>query len=240
MRFSANLGFLWTDRPLPEAVRAAAAAGFDAVELHWPYETPPDRLRAALEETGLPCLSLNTAKGDGMGLCALPGRGREARASIDAAFAYAEAIGARAVHVMAGAAEGAAAEAAFLDALAYACDRAAGRMVLIEPLNARDAPGYFLRTTGQAAALIAALGRPELKLMFDCYHVQIIEGDLTRRFAALRGIVGHVQFAGVPERGSPEEGEVAYERLLPALGWDGWFGAEYRPGEDTDASLGWL
>jgi hydroxypyruvate isomerase len=240
MRFSANLGFLWADRPLPAAVRAAEAAGFEAVELHWPHDTPPEDLRAALEETALPCLSLNTARDAGSALGAVPGREAEAREQIDAAIAYARAVDARAVHVMAGVAEGAAAEAAFRGALAHACDAAGDLTVLIEPLNARDAPGYLLRTTGQAAALIAELGRPNLKLMFDCYHVQITEGDLTRRFGDLRSIIGHVQFAGVPGRGSPEEGEVAYDRLLPSLRWDGYFGAEYKPSGDTDGSLGWL
>ncbi|TFL18754.1 hydroxypyruvate isomerase family protein [Jannaschia formosa] len=240
MRFSANLGFLWADRPLPDAIRAAKAAGFDAVELHWPYEVPAAEVRAALEETGLPCLGLNTRRGETGGLCAQPGRGAEARTAIDEAVAYARAIGAGAVHAMAGVAEGAAAEAAFREALAHACETAPELTILIEPLNRHDAPGYFLRTTGQAAELIAALGRPNLKLMFDCYHAQVTEGDLTRRFAGLRPIVGHVQFAGVPARGRPDEGEIAFDRLLPALGWDGPMGAEYRPGGDTDATLGWL
>jgi hydroxypyruvate isomerase len=240
MRFSANLGFLWPDRPLPDAIRAAEAAGFEAVELHWPYDTPPDAVRAALEETELPCLSLNTRKGEGMGLCALPGRRADARASIDEALGYARSIGAKAVHCMAGMAEGPEAEAAYREALSYACDVAGDLTVLIEPLNRRDAPGYFLGTTGQAAALIDAMARPNLKMIFDCYHVQIAEGDLTRRFAALRDAVGHVQFAGVPDRGSPDRGEVAYDRLLPALRWKGFFGAEYRPDGDTEDSLGWL
>jgi hydroxypyruvate isomerase len=240
MKFSANLGFLWADCPLPDAIRAAYAAGFDAVELHWPYATPAGEVRAALDETGLPCLGLNTSKGDGNGLSALPGRGEEARAAIDEAVAYARAIGAGAVHVMAGFAEGPEADAAFRDALAYACDAAGELTILIEPLNRYDAPGYFLTTTGQAAALIEGVRRPNLKLMFDCYHVQIMEGDLTRRFADLRDRVGHVQFAAVPDRGPPDRGEVAYDRLLPALDWDAPFGAEYKPGDAIDATLGWL
>ncbi|UWQ22980.1 hydroxypyruvate isomerase family protein [Jannaschia sp. W003] len=240
MTFSANLGFLWADRPLPDAIRAAARAGFDAVEFHWPYDTPPEAVRAALDETRLPCLGLNTRRGDTNGLSAMPGRGEEARAAVDEAVAYARTVGAGAVHVMAGFAEGTAADAAFRETLEYACDAAPELTILIEPLNRFDAPGYFLQTTGQAVVLIDALARPNLKLMFDCYHVQITEGDLTRRFAAVRGDVGHVQFAGVPDRGPPDRGEVAYERLLPALEWDGPLGAEYRPGGDTDATLGWM
>jgi hydroxypyruvate isomerase len=114
---------------------------------------------------------------------------------------------------------------------------------LIEPLNHRDAPGYFLRTLGQALDVVdrAAIGR--LRIMFDCYHMQIEGGDLLRRFEAHGQHIGHVQFASVPDRTEPDEGEVAYERLLPALvdaGYGGWFGAEYRPRVDTRAGLGWL
>ena len=240
MKFSANLGFLWLDLPLPEAIRAAKAAGFDAVELHWPYEVPAGELKAALDETGLPCLGLNTRRGETGGLSAIPGGGAAARAAVDEAVAYASAIGAGAVHVMAGVAEGPEAEAAFRDTLDYACAAAPDLTILIEPLNRYDAPGYFLTTTGQAAVLIDAMARPNLKLMFDCYHVQVMEGDLTRRFDEVRGLVGHVQFAGVPDRGRPDRGEIAYDRLLPALGWDGPFGAEYKPGGPTEDTLGWL
>ncbi|MEM7642830.1 MAG: TIM barrel protein [Pseudomonadota bacterium] len=240
MKFSANLGFLWADRPLPAAIRAAKAAGFDAGELHWPYEPPAADVKAARDETGLPCLGLNTSKGGGNGLSALPGRGEEARAAIDQALAYARAIGAGAVHVMAGFAAGPTAETAFREALTYACDRAPDLTILIEPLNHYDAPAYFLSTTIHALTIIRSVDRPNLKLMFDCYHIQVMEGDLTRRFAACRPFMGHVQFASVPERAAPDQGEIAYDRLLPALDWDGPLGAEYKPGGDTDATLGWL
>lgn len=249
---SANLGFLWADRALPEAVRAAKAAGFDAVELHWPYDVPAADLRAALEETGLPVIGLNTVKGprDGdAGLSAQPGREEEARAAIDQAFDYGAEIGARGVHVMAGALgnrDPDACAATFVNNLAHACDRAAerGMIALIEPLNPYDNPGYFLIGLDRATELLERVDRPELKIMFDCYHLQITGGDLLRRFRDVRGAVGHVQFAGVPDRGRPDRGEIAYERLLPALseaGWAGPFGAEYRPGAGgTDAELGWM
>ncbi len=248
MRFSANLGFLWKDRPLPDAVRAAKAAGFDAVELHWPYDTPPAELSAALAETGLPLLGLNTRRGDfgagEMGLSALPGREAEARAAIDEAFTYAAQVGAGAVHVMAGKAEGAEARQAFLSNLAYASERAGPeRIVLIEPLNTYDAPGYFLNTTRQAADIIEELGLSNVKLMFDFYHVQVMEGDLTRRIEACLPFTGHIQFASVPDRGPPDEGEVAYRHIfstIRALGWDLPLGAEYKPKGPTDDSLGWL
>lgn len=251
LRFSANLGFLWTDRPLPEAIRAACRAGFDAVECHWPCEPAAD-VRAALAETGLPMLALNTDKGDlargEFGLCALSGREEDGRAAIDAALAFGQAIGARTLHVLAGCPGEAGASRArdtYLRALAYASDRAerAGMHVLIEPLNPRDAPGYYLCSTEQAAEIVAELGRPNLRIMFDCYHVQIIAGDLIRRLERLLPLIGHIQIAAVPSRAEPDEGEVAYERLLPAIaamGYDGYIGAEYRPRGRVEDGLGWL
>lgn len=245
MRFSANLGFLWADLPLPQAIHAAASAGFDAVECHWPYETAPEAVVAALAETGLPMLGLNTRRGAAgeNGLAALPGREAEARAEIDRAIAYARAIGCGAVHVMAGRAEGPAAEAIFLANLAHACRSAPDLTILIEPLNRYDAPDYFLSGSDQAARLIARAGHDNLKLMFDCYHLQIMEGDLSRRLQALMPIIGHVQIAAVPDRGAPDHGELDYRHIcgvLRDLGWQRPIGAEYRPGGAPEASLGWL
>ncbi len=249
MRFSANLGFLWTGMKLPDAIRAAAAAGFDAVECHWPYDEDPDAVNAALAETGLPMLGLNTRKGDregDFGLAAMPDREDEARAAIEEAFDYGARIGAAAVHVMAGRAAGieGAAET-YRRNLSRACDLAAerGMSVLIEPLNERDATGYFLIGIETAAAIVRELGRPELRIMFDCYHVQVSQGDVLRRFEAHAGLVGHVQFAAAPSRAEPDEGELAYGWLLPALraaGYGGHFGAEYRPRGRTEDGLGWL
>lgn len=245
MRFSANLGFLWADRPLPDAIRAAAAAGFDAVECHWPYETDPAAVRAALDETGLPMLGMNTLRGrpGENGLSALPGREADARAEIDRALDYAAAIGCGAVHVMAGAADGAAAARTFRANLDYACDRADGITILIEPLNRYDAPGYFIQTAEAAADIIDAAGRPNLKLMFDCYHQQIMGGDLTRRLQRLLPITGHVQIAAVPDRGPPDHGELDYRHVMAVLaeaGWERPVGAEYKSALPTDETLGWL
>lgn len=249
-RFSANLGFLWAELPLPDAIRAAARAGFDAVECHWPHADPaadPAAIRAALAETGLEMLGLNTLRGNTgeNGLSALPGREAEARAEIDRALGFADSIGCRAVHVMAGFAQGAQAEAVFRDNLDYACRAAAaqGALVLIEPLNHYDAPGYFLNRSDQAAALIAQLGHDNLRLMFDCYHLQVMEGDISRRLQRLLPVTGHVQIASVPDRGPPDHGELDYRyicALLDQLGWDRPLGAEYRPPGPTGDSLGWL
>jgi hydroxypyruvate isomerase len=246
-RFSANLGFLWKDLPLPDAIRAAKRAGFDAVECHWPFETPVEEVTDALSETGLRMMGLNTVRGapGENGLAALPGREVEARAAIDQAIAYAAAIGASNVHVMAGCAAGPAAEKTFVANLSHACDYAAlhGITILIEPLNHYDAPGYFLSTSGQAVAIIEKLGRSNLKLMFDCYHLQIMEGDLTRLLTRRLEVIGHVQFASVPDRSEPDCGEVNYAHVfahLDALGYTAPLGAEYTPRGATDAGLGWM
>ena len=245
MKFSANLGFLWADRPLPEAIRAAHAAGFDAVECHWPYDTPAADTLAALQDTGLPMLGLNTRRGNTVlgenGLSALPGREVDARAAIDEALTYARATGTTAVHVMAGNSSGPRARAAFVANLDYACEKADGITILIEPLNPYNAPGYFLNTTGLAADIIREVGQPNLKLMFDCYHIQIIEGDVTRRLAALLPLIGHIQIASVPDRGKPDHGELDYGFVLDhiaRLGWPHPIGAEYLPGGDLDMT--WL
>ena len=247
MQFSANLGFLWNDLPLPEAIRRAAQAGFDAVECHWPYDVPAAETAAALAETGLTMLGLNTrwgGPGDN-GLLALPGRMDEARAAIDEAIAYALAIGAPSVHAMAGVAEGPLAHETFLENLRYACAQARphGIVILIEPLNPHDAPGYFLNTAVQAAAIIEELNLPALRLMFDVYHQQMTAGDICTSFEKLLPIIGHVQMASVPGRARPDQGEINYHHVLSHISRQGWtrpIGAEYRthgPAEDT---LDWM
>lgn len=247
IRFSANLGFLWTELALPEAIRAAHQAGFCAVELHWPYAVPVEAVNDALKETGLPVLGLNTVRGgEGeFGLAALAEREADARATIDQAIAYAAAIGCRNVHVMAGKAEGPAARATFVDNLRYAVAEAAplGMGIVIEPLNSKDVPGYFLTQCDDAASIIHEIGSPHLKILFDCYHVALMSGDVMAAFRKHRELIGHIQFAAVPDRGSPDHGEVDYSRLLPdirASNYDGWFGAEYRAGGATEESLGWM
>ena len=248
--FSANLGFLWTELSLPNAIRAAAAAGFEAVECHWPYDVDPSELAAALTETGLPMLGLNTRRGDvdagDNGLCAIPGREAEAREAIDEALNYAKAIGCRNVHVMAGkTAQDAASTSCFVENLRYAADKAhdAGCGLLIEPLNTRDAAGYFLTSLEQAADILDKVASPSVKIMFDCYHIQIMQGDLLMRARAFSDLIGHIQFAGVPDRAEPDRSEVDYSFVLPQLredGYESFLGAEYRPRTNTEAGLNWM
>lgn len=246
MKFSANLGFLWAHLPLPDAIRAAHAAQFDAVECHWPYESAVSETKVALNETELKMLGLNTRRGNVAigenGLSALPGRHVDARAAIDEALDYVAAINASAVHVMAGNSSGPRARDMFMENLAYACDAAGNSAnILIEPLNPYNAPGYFLNSSALAADIIREVNKPNLKLMFDFYHIQILEGDVTRRFERLLPLIGHVQIAAVPDRGAPDHGELDFAYVLPrvqALGWTNPIGAEYitKPGEDPDTS----
>lgn len=251
MNFSANLGFMFTEYELPEAIRQARQAGFQAVECHFPYCFDPVEVKAALDKSGLKMLGLNTVPGDAargdFGLAAMPGREADARAAINQAVAYATAIGAANIHVMAGKTDGGAgADAAYRANLDYACIHAAAhdRTILIEPINHRDVPGYHLSRVEDAARLIRDLGHDNLRLMFDCYHTQIMQGDLIRRIEAHLPLIGHIQIAAVPDRGEPDQGEVHFLNLIAAIramGYDAPIGAEYRPrGKDTAAGLGWL
>ena len=252
LQISANLGFLWKGLPLTEGVRRAKAAGFDAVEFHWPYDVPAEEMRKVLAETVLPAVGINTRLGNvaagEVGLACLPGREAEARETYDEAIAYAKAIGAAYISVMGGRVEPeqrGKARKTYLNAIDYAARaaEAAGLTTVIEPLNPYDNPGAFLNSSALAAEIVAELGRPNLKILFDCYHVQIVEGDLTRRLKKLMPVIGHIQIAAVPSRAEPDEGEVAYERLLKtieALGYRGFVGAEYRARGEVEAGLAWL
>lgn len=246
MRISANLGFLLRDLELPDAIRRAKELGFAAVECHWPFDTDADAVAAALSQTGLPMLGLNTVRGNlaagDFGLAAISDRREEARAAIDQALDYAVRIGCRNVHVMAGRAQGREAFSTFVENLSYAAERASRSAIgiLIEPLNTRDAPGYFLTDMATATRVVEAVGSPSVKIMFDCYHMQIMGGDLVHTVRDAMPLIGHVQFAAVPDRAEPDHGEVDFSWLLPAireLGYEGCFGAEYKP---ISGSFGWL
>jgi 2-dehydrotetronate isomerase len=251
-RFSANLGFLFTEVPEIERVAAAAAAGFKAVEMHWPYQVPAAEMRNALSRSQVTMLGLNTPVGNAaagdFGLGALSGREAEFQQALDQAVSYGHAIGATAVHCMSGlitADAASAAERTFVVNLKLAADKAAqaDMTVLIEPINHRDKPGYFLHTIEQAASIIDQVGRRNVKIMFDCYHTQIMQGDLTRRLKDHLDLIGHVQIAAVPSRAEPDEGEIDYRDIcqsLDRLGYSGWIGAEYKPRGRTEDGLGWL
>ena len=220
-RLAANLAFLFTERPLLERFGAAAAAGFSAVELQYPYEVAPAAVKAELARHGLTQLGINTPLGrEGeSGLAALPGRERDWEAAFARALDYAVAIGGRAIHCLAGCVppeQRPAADAVFIRNLARAAEHAAGAGVnlLIEPLNPRDRPDYFVSRVEHAADIVQRVGAPNLRIQFDFYHVQIVGGDLIRRFEAHLPLIGHVQVAAVPSRREPDEGEVNYPEIF--------------------------
>ncbi len=251
LRFSANLGFLWPELPLTERIARAAAAGFDAVECHYPFDTPPAETRRALEAAGLTMVSLNTSPGDlekgEFGLAALPGQENRARAAIDQAIRYAAQTGCGHVHVLAGLAANLPGAAETLRRnLDHASRLAsqAGVTILLEAINRLDAPGCFWRDETHVAGFVREGGWENVRLMLDCYHTLRRGGDPFEVHGRHADLVAHVQFAGFPGRAEPngDQGRdvIADLSRIAANGYLGFFGAEYRPSGDTDAGLGWL
>lgn len=250
-RFAANLTMMFQEFAFMDRFAAAAAADFDAVEFLFPYDFEMAQIARSLQDNQLTQALFNLPPGDwaagDRGLAALPGRKLEFRDSVATALRYAGATGVGRVHVMSGIArcDDPQAGACYRESLAYLCDHAgqAGLDVLIEPINARDMPGYFLNDFNYAADLIADLGAANLKLQFDIYHRQIIHGDVLTGLKTLMPIIGHVQIAAVPLRNEPGTGELDDLRILTALdalGYNGFVGCEYRPAGGTVAGLGWL
>lgn len=249
-RFAANLTMMFNEWPFLDRFAVAADAGFTAVEFLFPYEFPPDVIAERLAQHGLTLALFNCPPGAWdreRGLAVLPDRRADFEASIETALVYARATGVGRLHLMAGLAppQDPSALAAYERAILHTCDRVGeyGIDVLLEPLNTRDVPGYFLNDFDVAAALIRRLARPNLKLQFDIYHRQIIHGDVVRGLEALLSVTGHVQVASVPERHEPGTGELddAFVfRTLDRLGYDGYVGAEYRPKGKTVEGLSWL
>jgi 2-dehydrotetronate isomerase len=248
-RFAANLGYLFTERPLLERIDAAAAAGFKAIELQFPYDVPASAVKAAIQKNKVAILGLNTPPGrEGeFGLAAVPGRETDWQALFNRAFDYASEIGASAIHCLAGKVapeQRPAADRVFIENLAVAADRTAARNItlLIEPINGRDRPNYFLNHVEHAANIIAKVGKANVRMQFDFYHVQIVGGDLIHRLEKFLPLIGHLQCAAVPSRHEPDEGEVNYPAVFEAVdkrGYRGWIGAEYRPRGRTEDGLGW-
>ncbi len=251
-KLAANLSMLFTEVPFLERFAAAARAGFTGVEFLFPYGHAPEDLAEALRANGLEQALFNLPPGDWQagerGLAALPGRETEFQAGLDRALPYAQALGCRRVHMMAGIPPEGADRLTCRDVYVSNLRAAAaffaphGVSVLAEPINSRDVPGYFLNHQSQAVALLEAAGAANTGLQMDFYHCQIVDGDLASHLRANFTQIRHVQIAGVPERHEPDSGEVNYPYLfdlLDELGYDGWVGCEYRPAGDTLAGLGW-
>jgi len=252
-RFAANLSMMYGEHAFLDRFAAAAKDGFDAVEYLFPYDFPAAEIAARLKENGLQQALFNAPPGDWVagerGLACLPGREDEFRAGVMKAIEYAKALNCPRIHLMAGlapaGAERAALRAVYESNLAWAAAQARDIDFLIEPINTRDIPGFFLNRQDEAHRIVQRVNAPNLKVQMDLYHCQIVEGDLARKLEAYLpgGRVGHLQIAGVPERHEPDLGEVNYRYLferIDALGYTGVIGAEYRPRAGTSAGLAWF
>jgi 2-dehydrotetronate isomerase len=251
-RFNANLSWLFQEKPFFDRFAAAANAGFKGVEILFPYDQPVSEIRSALQSNGQQMVLFNAPPGNfsagERGLAALPGREKEFRETFDRALSYADALECERIHVMSGITTGldqAETHQTFLINLEYALSRVenTGRSILIEPINTRDFPGYYLTTVEQADSILDELSHPALKIQFDWYHVQIMGGDLARRTEKYFSKIGHFQLAGVPDRAEPDIGEVNFPylfHLVDSLHYTGWIGCEYRPKGLTIEGLEWL
>jgi hydroxypyruvate isomerase len=255
-RLAANLTMMFNEVPFEERFDAAARAGFRAVEFLFPYERPSEQLARWMANAGVENVLFNLPPGDWnlgeRGLAALPGREVEFREGFHRALDYAQALGTPRLHVMAGLVPSGSdagtrerMRSTYLENLRWAAEEAlqANRTILIEPINPRDIPGYWLNHQQDALDVIAQVGASNLRLQFDLYHAQIVDGDLTRRIERQVGVTGHVQIAGVPDRHEPDFGELSITHLLATLdrvGYTGWVGCEYRPRGHTEAGLGWI
>lgn len=252
-RFAANLSMLYPQHEFLDRFAAAAADGFKAVEYLFPYDYSPEQLKQRLTDNGLVQALFNAPPGDWAagerGIASLPGRQSEFREGFDRALQYAAVLGNDRIHVMAGLLpEQDLREkhhAVYLENLRHATAQAAkaGITVLLEPINTRDMPGFFLNRQDQAHAIVGEVGADNLKVQFDCYHCQIVEGDLSVKLRRDFAGIGHIQIAGVPDRHEPDMGELNYPqlfKLIDELGYTGWIGCEYRPKGDTSQGLGWM
>jgi hydroxypyruvate isomerase len=258
-RFAANLSMLYTEHDFLDRFAAAAADGFEAVEYLFPYDYDSAVLAQKLSDHGLQQVLFNAPPGDWdageRGMACLPGREAEFRDGFKRALDYAKALDCPRIHVMAGLipakADPAALRATYLSNLSWAASAAssAGREVLIEPINTRDIPGFYLNRQDVAHAIVQEIGAANLKVQMDLYHCQIVEGDLAAKLRQYlpTGRVGHLQIAGVPQRHEPDVGEINHDYLFQVIdevsaqcGWQGWIGCEYRPQAGTRAGLGWF
>ena len=250
-RLSAHLAFLWQELPFLERLDAAKKAGFPAVECAVP-EAPAAETRRRATDLGLDFIGINTSsgeeKGGRTGLAALPGLEQAFAENLSGSLAYAAEVGARHIHVLSGVVDGIdrrEAEATFLRNMESGIRMAekASLTLVIEGLNSRDRPGYFLSRSQDAFAIAERFSSPFLKIMFDTYHVQIMEGDILARLESYMPRIGHIQISGVPGRSEPDHGELNHGVVLEAidrLGWTGCVGCEYRPRTTTQEGLGWI
>jgi hydroxypyruvate isomerase len=252
LRLSANLKWLFTELPFLDRIAAAAKAGFKAVEIASPYDFTEQVLRQRLADYGLQAVLINTPSIPGTtgsnGVACHPDKTALFREQTEDAVRYANALDAKLIHLMAGIqpaeVDTDAARATYLENVAWAAKLAesAGVTLLLEAVNRRDVPGFFLGTLEEGLQVIEAVGSPNVRLLFDVYHCQVSQGDVTRRFDTLLPWIAHIQVADVPLRSEPGTGELRYEFIFDHIrdsGYGGWVGCEYRPLNGTEQGLGW-
>ncbi|EWH00411.1 hydroxypyruvate isomerase [Halomonas sp. BC04] len=252
-KFAANLSMLFTEEDFLDRFKAAADAGFKGVEYLFPYDYTPGEIKSRLDDNGLTQVLFNLPAGDWAagerGIACHPDRVEEFRAGVDRAIEYAKVLGNTQVNCLAGIQPAGVsdeqAHRTLVDNLRYAAEKleAAGIRLIAEPINTRDIPGFFLNRTEQALALFDEVGSNNLKLQYDIYHMQIMEGDLAPTIERHLDRIAHVQLADNPGRHEPGTGEINYPFLfahLDRLGYGGWVGCEYKPKTTTREGLGWL
>jgi hydroxypyruvate isomerase len=253
-RFAANLSMLFTEVPFLERFSRARAAGFTAVEYLFPYDWPAEQLAEQLREQGLTQVLFNLPPGDWQagerGIACLPDRVEEFRAGVDQGITYARVLGNRQLNCLAGLKpadlDGQIAWETLVANVQYAADRFAdaGLTLCLEAINSRvDMPGFMLDTTGKVMALLEELDADNVRLQYDVYHMQIMEGDVIRTMECLLPWIGHIQFADNPGRHEPGSGEINFSNVFAALdrmGYQGWVSAEYRPSLETEDTLSWF
>ena len=238
---AASVSWMFQEAALLDRFALAASAGFRAVEIQAPYSEPAPRLAERIRAAELKAVLINTP----VALAAVPGEARAFREGMETALEYTNALDCEQIHCLAGRTDDPAAESTFVDNVRWAADEAAsqGVRIMLEPLNTVDNPGYFLTGSTQARRIIEQVGRPNVRMQYDCYHMQIMEGNLADTIAAQFDLIGHVQISGVPGRYEPDaRQEINYPfilSLLDELGFDGWVGCEYRPRAGTLAGLDW-
>jgi 2-dehydrotetronate isomerase len=246
-RFAANLSLLFTERPFMERFQAAKDAGFDAVEVLFPYDCPAQDMRDRMVWTGQSFVLMNGPPpgftGARPGYAAVPGGEERFRRDFERVLRYAGVLKPRVIHLMAGEAGGEAARGTMIANLRWAAERAKGQMLTIEPLNDGDFPGYFLNDFALAGGIVEAVGKPNLRMQFDTYHAEAITGDAMAAWAEFGTLAAHVQIGGFPGRTEPDRGTLDHRAFLARLDADGYSGfvsAEYRPAGRTEDGLGWM
>jgi 2-dehydrotetronate isomerase len=251
-RLAANLTMMFNEVPFLDRFKAAADAGFGAVEFLFPYDHSPEEVAAMAKAAGVQIVLFNMPAGNWAagerGITGLPGRAQEFQAGVDKALIYAEHLGVPRLHAMAGiapaGADPAACRATLIANLKYAAEKLAPRNIdlLLEAINTRDMPGFLVSTQKESSAICDAVGAPNLKMQMDLYHMQVMEGDLATSLRRYASRCGHIQIAGCPERHEPDIGEIRYEylfRVIDEIGYQGWLGCEYRPAGKTTDGLDW-